>query len=188
MKYYKNFKECTLTSFVSKISNQTSEFKKNYSSHLKLIEKMIKLENRAAETSELRRSTFTKRNQLSPRERLAELLDPGMPFLHLYNLANFLVEDKDPNTSVPGASVISGIGYISGVQCVLYIDDSGINAGAITMKSVEKGLACISIAKKFKLPLVHLVESAGVNLTEYSVELWTFAGGSGGRNARRVRL
>ena len=79
-------------------------------------------------------------------------------------MTGYLADDPKPKTSIPGASIISGIGYISGVRCFIWIDDSGINAGAITKMSVEKGLACIEIAKKHKLPLVHLVESAGVNL------------------------
>jgi len=138
---------------------------------------MHEIEKRAAVKSAQRKETFERRNQLSPRERLGALIDPGMPFLSMYNLAGYLVDDSNPKTSIPGASVIAGIGYVSGVRCVVYIDDSGINAGAITLKSVEKGLACIYMSKRFKLPLVHLVESAGVNLLEYSLELWTYAGG-----------
>ena len=124
-----------------------------------------------------KRDRFKERSQLSPRERLSSLIDPGMPFLQLFNMTGYLADDPNPKTSIPGASIISGIGYISGVRCFIWIDDSGINAGAITKMSVEKGLACIELAKKHKLPLVHLVESAGVNLMAYSVELWSRAGG-----------
>ena len=166
-----------MESHKSKVSIDTESFIRNKKYHYDLVQKMHEIEKRAAVKSAQRKETFERRNQLSPRERLGALLDPGMPFLSMYNLAGYLVDDPNPVTSIPGASVIAGIGYVSGVQCVVYIDDSGINAGAITLKSVEKGLACIYMSKRFKLPLVHLVESAGVNLLEYSLELWTYAGG-----------
>ena len=138
---------------------------------------MRDLENRASEKSELRRTRFDERSQLSPRERLTALLDPGMPFLELFNMTGYLVDDPNPETTIPGSTIISGIGYVSSTRCLIWIDDSGINAGASTMKSVEKGLACIKMAKKHKLPLIHLVESAGINLMAYTVELWANAGG-----------
>ena len=138
---------------------------------------MRELENRASVKSELRRSRFDERSQLSPRERLTALIDPGMPFLELFNMTGYLAEDTNPETSIPGSSIISGIGYVNSTKCFIWVDDSGIDAGALTMKSIEKGLACIKMAKKHKLPLIHLVESAGVNLMTYTVELWAHAGG-----------
>ena len=138
---------------------------------------MRELENRASVKSELRRSRFDERSQLSPRERLTALIDPGMPFLELFNMTGYLAEDTNPKTAIPGSSIISGIGYVNSTKCLIWVDDSGIDAGALTMKSIEKGLACIKMAKKHKLPLIHLVESAGVNLMTYTVELWAHAGG-----------
>ena len=69
-------------------------------------------------------------------------------------MAGFLVEDEDPETSIPGSSSLSGIGFINGVRCMLLVDDSGINAGASTAKSVEKALGVLAIAQKQKLPFV----------------------------------
>ena len=138
-----------MESHKSKVSIQSDEFLKNQKYHLNLLLKMQKIEKRAAEKSAQRRETFENRNQLSPRDRLGALLDSGMPFLHMYNMAGYLVEDPNPDTSIAGANVIAAIAYVSGVQCIIYIDDSGINAGAITLKSVEKGLACINMSKKF---------------------------------------
>ncbi len=163
--------------FSSKLIKNSETFELNVSEHKLLIKKMRDLEHRAQEKSELRRSRFNERAQLSPRDRLTALIDPGMPFLELFNMTGYLVDDNDPETSIPGSSIISGIGYINGTKCFIWIDDSGINAGALTMKSIEKGLACIEMARKHKLPLIHLVESAGVNLMAYTVELWAYAGG-----------
>ncbi len=166
-----------MKSFLSKLATNSANFNLNYSENLLLIKKMRDLETRAKEKSELRRSRFEERSQLSPRDRLTALLDPGMPFLELFNMAGYLVDDPNPETTIPGSTIISGIGYVNSTRCLVWIDDSGINAGASTMKSVEKGLSCINLAKKHKLPLIHLVESAGANLMAYTVELWANAGG-----------
>ncbi|MEE2773412.1 MAG: carboxyl transferase domain-containing protein [Pseudomonadota bacterium] len=163
--------------FKSNLAISSKSFVDNKAANLALIRKLREIEKRAANKSEMRRERFTERAQLSPRERLAALLDPGLPFLELFNLAGYLVDDENPNTAIPGANIIAGIGYVSSSRCMIWVDDSGINAGAITMKSVEKGLACIEMAKAQKLPLIHLVESAGVNLMAYTVELWANAGG-----------
>ncbi|WP_204114390.1 acyl-CoA carboxylase subunit beta [Shimia biformata] len=144
---------------------------------LALVRKMRDAEARAAAKSESRRPVFDKRGQLSPRERLAALLDPGLPFLELCNMASFLVDDPDPDTSIPGASALIGIGFVSGVRAMIYVDDAGINAGAMTTKSVEKSLRCLEVAQKQKLPFIHLVESAGADLMNYTVELWAHGGG-----------
>ncbi|RMD84468.1 MAG: acyl-CoA carboxylase subunit beta [Candidatus Dadabacteria bacterium] len=163
--------------FKSKIDPNSEEFATNRRDMLRLVDKLRALTARAAEQSEKRRPRFRERGQLTPRERLAELLDPGMPFLELYNMANYLVDDENPETSIPGANMIAGIGFVSGVRCMIMVDDSGIAAGASTTKTVDKGLGCLKMALRQKLPLIHLVESAGANLVKYTVELWAYGGG-----------
>jgi len=163
--------------FDSRIDSQSPGFAQNRADMLALIERMRTLEARAAAKSEERRPVFDKRGQLSPRERLSALLDPGMPFLELYNMASYLVDDPDPESSVPGASIILGIGYVSGVRAMVFVDDSGINAGAMTAKSVDKALGALKIAERQKLPFIHLVESAGADLMRYEVGIWAHGGG-----------
>ena len=163
--------------FQSKINLVSDGCVQNRADMLALVDKMRGLEARAVARSEQRRAVFDKRGQLSPRERLAALLDPGMPFLELYNMASYLVDDPNPETSIPGGSVILGIGYVSGVRAMVFVDDAGINAGAMTGKTVTKALGAVEIAQKQKLPFIHLVESAGANLMSYTVELWAHGGG-----------
>jgi len=170
--------------FQSNISPLSDKFKENQHGMQALVDRMRALEARAETLSEKRRPVFDKRGQLSPRERLAALLDPGMPFVELFNMANYLVDDPNPETSVPGASILIGIGFVSGVRCLVFIDDAGINAGASTTKSVDKILGALAIALRQKLPFVHCVESAGANLMAYTVELWANAGGMFGGLAR----
>jgi geranyl-CoA carboxylase beta subunit len=166
-----------MTAFATKAQLTGSSYESNRADMLGAIEELRILEGRALAQSEKRRARFTERGQLTPRERLARLLDPGSPFLELHSLAGYLIDGEEPRTSIPGASVIAGIGFVSGVRSMIVVDDSGINAGAITEMSVDKLLSCFDIALRQCLPLIHLVESAGANLMRYRVELWARGGG-----------
>ena len=143
------------------------------------------LEDRAAQASAKSRPVFDQRGQLLPRERIGLLLDPGAPFLPLCSLAGFLQDSKDPDKSVPGGGVVAGIGFISGVRCMVVASDSGIEAGAIQPRGLEKILRVQEMALENKLPFVHLVESAGANLTKYQVEGFVL-GGALFRNLARL--
>lgn len=173
-----------MSRFESKLNTTTATFAENRKAMLALVETVQQLKQRAADLSAQRRARFDERGQLLPRERLQRVLDPGMPFLELYAMANFLVDTADRDQSVPGASVLAGIGFISGVRCVILVDDSGINAGAATPTSGEKIEACLDVAIRHKLPFLHLVESAGANLMAYKVESWAHAGGMFYRHAK----
>ena len=164
--------------FTSQISPQSEDFAANRAEMLALVDELHRLKDRASALSERRRPRFEERGQLTPRERLAHLLDPGMPFLELYALANYMVDTDDREKSIPGASALAGIGFVAGVRCMVYASDSGINAGAMTQKSGEKLRGCLDISISKKLPFVHLVESAGANLMKYQVESWARGGGA----------
>ncbi|MFT6772110.1 MAG: geranyl-CoA carboxylase beta subunit, partial [Congregibacter sp.] len=170
--------------FRSSISNASEAFARNRNDHLELIEKMNAILERSRTLSDGARPRFERRGQLLPRERLARLLDPGSPFLEIGNMAGYLLDDTNAETSVPGATQIAGIGYVQGTRCMIQVDDSGINAGAMTRTSTRKGCRIMDIALQQKLPFVHLVESAGANLLEYEVEMWMAGGGIFARLAR----
>jgi geranyl-CoA carboxylase beta subunit len=169
--------------YASQLNTSSENYSNNRQDMLKLLDHLDTIKLRASQESEKRRPRFDERGQLTPRERLQRLLDPGMPFLELYGVANYLVDTPDRETSIPGASVLSGIGFISGVRCLILVDDSGINAGAATQKTGEKIQACLDVALRHKLIFVHLVESAGANLMQYQVESWAHAGGMFYRHA-----
>lgn len=170
--------------FQSRIQTGSAEFAANRRDMLALVDQLREIESRAERLSEKRRPRFEERGQLLPRERVAALLDPGMPFLQLYTLANYLVDDADPDSSVPGASSIAGIGFVNGVRSMIFANDSGISAGAMLVRTGEKLRACLDIARDKKLPFVYLVESAGANLLAYRVETWSRGGGAFFRMAR----
>ncbi len=163
--------------FATKIHPNTETFATNRQDMLSLMADYYEIKGRAEAASEKRRARFEERGQLTPRERLLRLLDPGMPYLELYGLANYMVDTDDRSKTIPGASSLSGIGFINGVRCLVYVDDSGINAGASTQKSGQKIRASLDVALRHKLPFVHLVESAGANLMQYQVESWANGGG-----------
>ncbi len=163
--------------FRSKIETSSGTFATHRADMLGRVRKLRELEGRATTLSERRRPRFDERGQLTPRERLLRLLDPGMPFLEIYNMVSYLVDDPNPDTSIPGASLITGIGFVNGARCMLVVDDSGINAGAVTTETCDKFLGCLALALNHKLPVIHLVESAGANLMAYTVEMWANGGG-----------
>ena len=121
-----------MTVFNSKINPGSESFRKNREEMLAHIVHLQELNSRGAMISERRRPRFEARGQLTPRERLARLLDPGMPLLAIGNIAGYLLDNPDPEKSIPGSTIIAGIGFISGVRCVVVVDDSGIQAGSLT--------------------------------------------------------
>ena len=163
--------------FKSKINNKSDVFSKNKSEFSELIKKMEYIYGRAEKVSERRRQKFIDRGQLTPRERLSKILDQDTAFIELFNMISYLVDDDNYDTSISGGSIIAGIGFISGVRCLVFVDDSGINAGALTAKSIDKALGCLNISLRQKLPFIHLVESSGINLMNYTVEFWSNTGG-----------
>jgi len=162
-----------MTAFMSKVQTSSDTYLANRNSMLGYIDMLRSLEQRAVDLSNKRLATFEKRGQIPPHERIKRLLDPGMPFLRLHSMANYGVQIADRDKSVPGASMIIGIGFVNGTRCMLWADDSGIAAGAATARTTEVALSLEDICKRQKLPLIHMVESAGANLLEYQVVQWS---------------
>jgi geranyl-CoA carboxylase beta subunit len=154
----------------SKIDTSSETFQSNRKRMLDLISFLRNLEKRTRDKSEEAKPLFDKRGQLLPRERVARLLNAGAPWLELSSLAGYCLDNPDPEKSIPGGGMISGIGYVAGVRAVVVASDSGIDAGAIQHMGREKLLRAQNLAMENRLPFVHLVESAGANLLKYRVE------------------
>ena len=152
------------------ISPSSDAFQANRAGMLALIARMRGLEARARAASAAAKERFYKRGQLLPRERVALVLDPGSPFIELSTLAGYLFDVPDAEKSVPGGGVIAGIGFVSGVRCMVSASDSGIDAGALQPYGLDKTLRVQELALENKLPYLQLVESAGANLLRYRVE------------------
>ncbi|NNC36056.1 MAG: acyl-CoA carboxylase subunit beta [Acidimicrobiales bacterium] len=156
--------------YKTKINTNSESYQKNREDMLGLIGKLDELNARAPARSATKKPKFDKRGQLLPRERLGRLLDPGMPYLEIGNIAGYLLDTKKEEKSIPGSSIMAGIGYINGVRSVIVTDDSGIKAGALTTAGGYRLMRAQEISLKQKLPFVHLVESAGGDLMNYTVE------------------
>ncbi|HQD48161.1 carboxyl transferase domain-containing protein [Ottowia sp.] len=174
-----------MTRFESSFNAESDAARARREAMLARIDAWRALEQRAADASARAKPQFDKRGQLLPRERVALLLDAGAPWLPLCSLAGFMQDTKDPAKSVPGGGVIAGIGFVSGVRCMVVASDSGIEAGAIQAMGLDKMLRVQEIALQNKLPFIHLVESAGANLMRYRVEGFVH-GGSLFRNLARL--
>src|SRR4051794_30603257 len=158
------------------LDSASDAFAANRRHTLDLIEQWRSIEARTRAASAKAAPLFEKRGQLLPRERVARLLDPGVPFLELSTLAGWRQDVDDAERSVPGGGTICGIGVVSGVRVFVVADDAGIDAGALQAQGLEKLLRAQQIALENRLPFVHLVESAGANLLRYRVEQFVRGG------------
>ncbi len=167
----------------SAIDPASETFKANRADMLRLVEQFRALEAKVREASNSKRERFKARNQLLPRERIALLLDRGSPFLELCSLAGLGMHDDDGRENVFGGGLISGIGYVSGVRCMISASDSAIKGGTIAPMGLRKKLRVQEIALRCKLPLVFLVESGGANLL-YQGEIFVDGGRTFANQAR----
>jgi len=102
------------------------------------------------------------RNKLLPRERVRALIDPGSPFLELSQLAAHGLYGGE----VPCAGIISGIGRVSGRECVIIANDATVKGGTYFPLTVKKHVRAQEIARANRLPCIYLVDSGGAFLPQ----------------------
>ncbi len=168
----------------SRIDPASEGFRANRAAMLQLIDEFRALEEQVRRTSNARKDQFARRGQLLPRERVALLLDKRSPFLEISTLAGLGMHDDDGRENVLGGGVIDGIGYVSGVRCMISASDSAIKGGTTAPMGLKKKLRCQEIARDNKLPLIQLVESGGANLN-YQAQIFV-EGGQTFRNQARL--
>ncbi|MFN3502281.1 MAG: carboxyl transferase domain-containing protein [Allorhizobium sp.] len=110
--------------------------------------------------TEKSRERHVSRGKLLPRERVERLLDPGSPFLEIGQLAANGMYEGDVN----GASLICGVGRVSGRQCMIVCNDATVKGGTYYPMTVKKHLRAQEIAQENRLPCIYLVDSGGANL------------------------
>ncbi|XP_006762437.1 PREDICTED: methylcrotonoyl-CoA carboxylase beta chain, mitochondrial [Myotis davidii] len=111
--------------------------------------------------SEKAKERHTSRGKLLARERVDGLLDPGSPFLELSQFAGYQLYD---NEEVPAGGIITGIGRVSGVECMIVANDATVKGGTYYPVTVKKHLRAQEIALQNRLPCIYLVDSGGANL------------------------
>ena len=108
------------------------------------------------------RTKHLERGKLLPRERVRQLLDPGSPFLELSQLAAYGMYGGE----VPAGGIITGIGRIQGLECMVIANDPTVKGGTYFPMTVKKHLRAQEIALQNNLPCIYLVESGGANLPQ----------------------
>jgi 3-methylcrotonyl-CoA carboxylase beta subunit len=98
--------------------------------------------------------------KLAPRERVERLLDPDSPWLEL----GLLVAYDQYDGLAPGAGVITGVGVVEGRETVVVANDATVKAGSWWPETIRKILRAQEVAMRERVPIVYLVDSAGVNL------------------------
>lgn len=150
-----------MTVLRSHISPSSEEFKANRAAMteaIATIEDAVRLA--AAGGGETARERHVSRGKLLPRDRLATLIDPGTPFLEVGATAAYGMYNDD----APGAGLITGIGRISGRECMIVCNDPTVKGGTYYPLTVKKHLRAQEIAAENRLPCVYLVDSGGANL------------------------
>jgi 3-methylcrotonyl-CoA carboxylase beta subunit len=106
------------------------------------------------------RKKHTSRGKMLPRDRVQGLLDVGSPFLEFSPLAAHDLYDN----AAPSAGIITGIGRVSGRECVIVANDATVKGGTYFPMTVKKHLRAQEIAEQNRLPCIYLVDSGGANL------------------------
>ena len=107
-----------------------------------------------------------KRGKLLPRERITQLLDPGSPFMELSQLAGHNLYEDEPGRArwVPAGGIITGIGRVAGVECMVIANDATVTGGTYYPITVKKHVRAQEIAQENRLPCIYLVDSGGAML------------------------
>jgi 3-methylcrotonyl-CoA carboxylase beta subunit len=150
-----------MAQLVSKIDIRTKEFADNRAAMQPLVDDLrLTLRRNAEGGSAAARDKHTRSGKLLARERIAALLDPGSPFLELSALAAQGVYGDD----LPAAGLITGIGRVSGRECMVVANDPTVKGGTYYPLTVKKHLRAQEIAGDNELPCIYLVESGGAFL------------------------
>jgi len=145
----------------SNIDPKSREFRAN-AAQWQLLADDLKAARAAAALggNEKSRERHVARGKLLPRDRVMRLIDPGSPFLELSPLAAFSLYDD----AIHAAGIITGIGRVSGRECMIVCNDATIKGGTYYPMTVKKHLRAQEIARENNLPCIYLVDSGGANL------------------------
>ncbi len=145
----------------SAVSARGDVFAANEAAHRALVEDLrAQLERVRAGGGEGSQQRHVARGKLLPRERVERLLDRGSPLLELSPLAAHGLYDD----AAPGAGIITGIGRVSGRECVIAANDATVKGGAYFPMTVKKHLRAQEVALRNRLPCIYLVDSGGAFL------------------------
>ena len=164
----------------STVRRGDSDYQENAEANLATLDKLADVLQKAREGGgEKYKERHLAKGKLLPRERVELLLDSDSHFLELCAIAGYGITGH-----TPGASVIGGIGLVSGVECLITANDSTVKGGAISEFGLSKSMRLAEISQQNRLPSISLTESAGADLPNQS-KIFT-RGGASFRNITRA--
>lgn len=144
------------------VDTSSPDFKENAEQMQKVLDQMNTLHSTIAQGGPQKaKDKHIARGKMLPRDRVTALIDPGTSFLELSQLAGHGVY---PGEDVPAGGIITGIGTVEGVTCMIVANDSTVKGGTYYPVTVKKHLRAQAIAQENKLPCIYLVDSGGANL------------------------
>ena len=143
------------------LNTQSEEFQKNVAHNRALVEQLrARLKEVQQGGGDRARQRHIGRGKLLVRDRIDKLLDDGSPFLELSALAAWELYDD----AAPSAGVVTGIGRVSGRECLIIANDATVKGGTYFPMTVKKHLRAQQIALENRLPCIYLVDSGGAFL------------------------
>ncbi len=152
-----------MTKLQSKIATSSEQFRNNREANLEqlaVVKEAVQLAS--AGGSEKSKQRHLSRGKLLPRDRVANLLDPGSPFLEIGTTAAHGMFGGES----PGGSLITGIGRVEGQEVMVICNDATVKGGTYYPMTVKKHLRALEIADHNHLPCITLVDSGGANLPQ----------------------
>ncbi|KAJ5263491.1 methylcrotonoyl-CoA carboxylase beta chain [Penicillium angulare] len=144
------------------VDTSSPEYRENSQQMQEILDKMNELHaNISKGGPQKSRDKHIARGKMLPRDRVSALIDPGTSFLELSPLAGHAVYEGE---DVPAGGIITGIGTVEGVQCMIVANDSTVKGGTYYPITVKKHLRAQAIAQENRLPCIYLVDSGGANL------------------------
>jgi 3-methylcrotonyl-CoA carboxylase beta subunit len=154
-----------MAKIVSKVSPASDPFRANAAAMRAVVADLAERRREAAAGGpDKLRERHVARGKLLPRDRVYRLIDPGSPFLELSQLAAYGMYSGD----IHGAGVITGIGRVSGRECMIVVNDATIKGGTYFPMTVKKHVRAQEIARENRLPCLYLVDSGGANLPHHT--------------------
>ncbi|MFJ3055116.1 carboxyl transferase domain-containing protein [Herbaspirillum sp. NPDC087042] len=154
----------------SKLNPRSDEFQHNREAMQRIVDDLREKVAAIAEGGgQAAREKHLARGKLLPRDRVQMLLDPGTPFLEFSQLAAYGMyreKDRDGNMkdAAPSGGIITGIGRVAGLECVIVCNDATVKGGTYYPMTAKKHLRAQEIAEFNHLPCIYLVDSGGANL------------------------
>jgi acetyl-CoA carboxylase carboxyltransferase component len=146
-----------------KATNKELEFNRNEDAYQLLMQRYREMHEQVRQGGGIKATARHKeKGKMTAWERIKHLLDPGRPYMEVGALAAWGLYEE--HGGCPAAGVVVVVGYVSGRQCVVVANDATVKAGAWFPMTGKKNLRAQEIAMENRLPIIYLVDSAGVYL------------------------